>query len=948
MKPAPKALIIALVYAGLGALWVVASDRALEMRVDDPAMFHVLQTAKGLFFIGVTGLALYLLVWRILRFRVELADRALAEAALQERKESFEALAEHAPDIIVRFDRELRHVYVNSRLEELTGMPREEFIGRTNAELGYGSEVVEIWNQPLRQALEGGESQSFAFEFPDRHGTLRVFEARVVPEFGAGGRIESLLSMVRDMTDLRRSEERVIQLTKLYAALSAANQAIIRTTDRAALFKELCDIAVSYGGLKMAWIGLVEGSEWWVEPAAWAGVGAEYLEQVRVSADPERPEGRGPVGRSIATERPCVFNDFLHDPDARPWHKAAGRYGFRAVAGFPLHEGGRVVGALAVYAREADYFTGDIVGLMEELARDISFALDYLQREEDRRRLEEDLQLNSKVFEHSGESIVIADAEDRIVKVNRAFTEITGYRPEDVLGSEWGALRVADRGDAGPDRIKEWLREHGEWHGEVWSRRKNSEVYPEWLSMNVVRDAGGAITHYISVAFDLTERREQEEHIRYLAQHDLTTGLPNRALVADRLEQGMARMQQRGARLAVLFLDLDRFKVVNDSLGHRVGDRLLQQVAVRLVNAVRETDTVSRQGGDEFLILLPDLEDADDAAQVARNMVAALAKPFDVEGQQLVVTPSIGISIYPDDETDRDALIRYAEAAMYGAKSEGRNRYRFFTADMNERARERLDLETSLRAALENSELEVWYQPQVALAGGAIVGLEALLRWRHPQRGLVSPGEFIPVAEESRMILPIGEWVVDEVCRQQVAWRREELPDLPVAVNLSAVQLQQKGLDRFITGRLRAHGLDPSALQFEITESVFLGDADPVRAALEGLEREGLALAVDDFGTGYSNLGYLKRMPVAKLKIDQSFIRDLESDPDDAAITRAIISIAHNMRLKVVAEGVETPGQLSFLRRHGCDELQGFLFSPPLPADECRALLSDPPQEWAR
>ncbi len=943
MKPRLTAFTIALIYGLLGALWIVASDHTLAFLADDPRLLVTLQTFKGLFFIAATGTALFFLVLALLRYRIEAVHRAVSEAELRAREESFERLAEHAPDIIVRFDRNLRHLYINSRLEELTGLPRETLIGRTNEELGYGREAFELWNEPLREVLESGEPRTFDFEFTDRDGALRTFEARVVPEFDADGRVESLLSLVRDITALRESGFRVMRLTKLYAALSAANQIIIRAEERAALFQDLCDIAVSYGGLKMAWIGMV-GLDRWVEPVACAGEGTEYLGRIRVAADPDLPEGRGPVGCSIATEQTCVFDDFLSNPDAKPWHEAAARYGFKAVASFPLHQGGVVVGALAVYASRAGFFTPDIVGLMEELARDISFALDYLQRESERRQLEEDLRLNSKVFEHSGESILIADAGERIVKVNRAFTEVTGYRPEDVVGRPMAELWADNRDDAAPDLIKEWLDLHGEWHGEVWGRRKSGEVYPEWRSMNVVRGPDRAVTHYISVAFDLTERREQEERIRYLAQHDLTTGLPNRALLVDRLEQGMARAHGKGNRLALLFLDLDRFKVVNDSLGYRVGDRLLQGVAERLVMVVRETDTVSRRGGDEFLILLPEIHDIDDAAQVARKMVAALEPPFEVDGSHLVVTPSIGISVYPDDETDRDTLIRYAEAAMYRAKKDGRNRYRFFTADLNTRARERLDLETRLRVAVENGEMEVWYQPQVELAGGAVVGLEALLRWRHPRRGLVSPADFIPVAEETRIIVPIGEWVIETVCRQSAEWRREGLPCVPVAVNLSAVQLQQKGLAGFIAGRLEAHGLDPCHLQLEITESLFLGDVEPVRSALRELEAQGLTLAVDDFGTGYSNLGYIKRMPIAKLKIDQSFIRDLETDADDAAITGAIISMAHSLRLKVVAEGVETAEQLRFLRRHGCDEMQGYLFSRPLPEAECRALLSDPPR----
>jgi len=435
------------------------------------------------------------------------------------------------------------------------------------------------------------------------------------------------------------------------------------------------------------------------------------------------------------------------------------------------------------------------------------------------------------------------------------------------------------------------------------------------------------------------ELAQREAHIRHLAEHDSLTGLPNRALLQDRLIQTMARAERAGSRLALLYIDLDRFKLVNDSLGHPVGDALLQEVAQRLQATVRVSDTVSRQGGDEFLVLLDEIESADDAARVAQKMLDLLAQPCWVAGHELTVTPSIGISLYPDDSTDMITLIKSADIAMYQVKEGGRNAYQFYTGDMNERASERLALEHGLRRALERGEMLLHYQPRIELASGRIVGLEALLRWRHPVLGLVPPGRFIAIAEDSGLIVPIGEGVLHEACRQSLAWQAAGLPALPIAVNLSAVQFRRAGLEDSLRDILAATGLPPHLLELELTESIVMNHAEDTVAILARLHELGVRLSIDDFGTGYSSLSYLKRFPIEKLKVDQSFIHDVTSDANDAAIVRGIVSLAHSLGIGVIAEGVETREQLDFLRGLGCEEAQGSYFSPPLPPDGIEALL---------
>lgn len=555
------------------------------------------------------------------------------------------------------------------------------------------------------------------------------------------------------------------------------------------------------------------------------------------------------------------------------------------------------------------------------------------------RAAEAELQLAARVFEHAGEAIMVTDADNRIVKVNPAFSLITGFTAEEVLG-ETPARFKSGRHDAAFYRAM-WqsLAETGAWEGEIWDRRRDGVVYPKWLTVSAIRDHQGEVRHYVALFTDISERKRSEERIRHLAEHDALTGLPNRSLLQDRLAQAIARAERSRGRLALLYIDLDRFKLINDSLGHPVGDALLQEVAHRLQSMVRASDTVSRLGGDEFLMLVDELEDVEDAARVAQKILDVLALPCRVAGQELRITPSIGISLYPDDSTDMNVLIKNADIAMYQAKEGGRNAYQFHTGDLNLRASERLELELGLRRALERGELLLHYQPQYDLASGRIIGLEALLRWQHPTLGLVSPARFIPIAEDSGLIVPIGEGVLHEACRQSLAWQAAGLPAVPIAVNLSAVQFRKPGLESLLRDILVSTSLPPHLLELELTESIVMSQAEETVAILGRLHELGVHLSIDDFGTGYSSLSYLKRFPVQKLKVDQSFVRDVVHDANDAAIVRGIVSLAHGLGLRVIAEGVETREQLDFLRGLGCEEAQGYYFSRPLPPAEIEALL---------
>ncbi|MGZ8190538.1 MAG: EAL domain-containing protein [Methylococcaceae bacterium] len=549
-----------------------------------------------------------------------------------------------------------------------------------------------------------------------------------------------------------------------------------------------------------------------------------------------------------------------------------------------------------------------------------------------RLKTEAQLKLAAKVFKQSSEGFVITDADCNIISVNQAFTNITGYSEAEVIGQN---PRILSSGYQNQDfyvAMWESMDRQGYWQGEIWNRRKDGHIYPEWLSLSTVVDANGKITEYIGTLTDITERKASEEHIRRLAHFDPLTGLPNRTLLIDRVNQAISMAFRSQAPLVVMYLDLDHFKTINDSLGHRIGDELLIAVAGRMTMAVREEDTVSRQGGDEFILILSNT-DANGAAHVAEKLLAAIIQPYQIGQHELVVTPSIGIAIYPGDGNNFEALSQCADLAMYRAKHDGRNCYRFFTAEMQERSARILKLENALRRALDQGQLTLHYQPQISLHSGQVIGAEALLRWRHPEWGMISPEEFIPIAEDRGQIMQIGEWVLRTAARQLKTWMASGLAPMIIAVNLSAMQFRQAGLPMLVARILDEEQLPAHYLELELTESAAMNDPIGAIAVIDKMFECGIGISIDDFGTGYSSLSYLKRFKINKLKIDQSFVRDLTEDPDDKAIVTAIIQLSRSLGFQTIAEGVETEGQLAFLREQGCDEVQGYYFSKPLTAD---------------
>ena len=545
----------------------------------------------------------------------------------------------------------------------------------------------------------------------------------------------------------------------------------------------------------------------------------------------------------------------------------------------------------------------------------------------------EKIGLLAKVAERSGESILITDADHNIVFVNSAFTHITGYSEQEVLGKNPRLLKPVTHDVQHYQEMWDELIRCDSWQGEVFNRKKNGEVYPEWQSICAVRNDKGIVTNYVSIAIDISKRREAENQISKMANFDALTGLANRNLLNDRLTQEIAHAHRHQSNLAVMYLDLDNFKDINDGYGHAVGDALLTMVANRLRCSVREGDTVARQGGDEFILLLPDVGGRDAAMQVAENMLHAVASPYVIEKQELFISVSIGIAIYPDDGTDMDMLFKNADSAMYYAKNEGRNCYRSFTPEMNETALRRVSLQNKLHHALERQELELHYQPQLNLISGKITGVEALIRWRDALESWISPSEFIPIAEDSGLIGSIGEWVIKTACADAMRWHGQG-HTLQVSVNVSGRQFKEASFDTVVESALNAAGLAPHYLELEMTEGVLIQHNASLSKMLDKLKNIGIKLALDDFGTGYSSLSYIKQFPIDRIKIDQSFVRDVLNDVEDAAIVKAIVYIAHGLHIEVIAEGVETTGQLNFLNAHHCKDIQGYLVSRPIPGNQ--------------
>jgi diguanylate cyclase (GGDEF)-like protein/PAS domain S-box-containing protein len=738
------------------------------------------------------------------------------------------------------------------------------------------------------------------------------------------------------------AQESLHRILRARMVMAECNHVMVHAMDEVTLLDDMCRTVVRSGAYRMAWIGYVDEAGN-VTPIAQAGSDDENhtpdaLAGVANLAQWYQVSGAFHTGRSQSVV------DVLADPQLAQWHKMAAQLGLRAALTLPMRDERRVFGVLTIYENIVNAFDAGQVAMFEELADDISYGVVNLRTRSARAEAEGALRESENKLNNilvSIDNVVWSARGEALISISPVAEKLYGRPVADFYADPLLWLSLVHPDDQ--VRVREWLSQLA---GNVQAsgcefRIVRADGAERWLLMRgtSVRDAQGQVIRLDGVAIDITERKEYERRIEYLANHDALTDLANRNLLGDRLQQALELTRRDGRLLGVLFLDLDRFKDINDSVGHSVGDALLRSVAARLAELVRSCDTVARQGGDEFIILLSEPKDGLEVGQVAQRIVDGLAAPFVVGGHELHVTASIGVTVFPLDGDDMQALLRNADTAMYRAKEENGNNFQFYSRDMGLRALERASLETALRHAIERNEFELVYQPKVDLAHGRIIGAEALIRWRHPELGLVSPVRFIPLAEDTGLIIPIGEWVLRTACLQNKAWQDAGLPLFRVAVNLSARQFRQASLVQDVADILQESGLEAQYLELELTESLVMHDAEQFIAKLGGIKALGVRLSIDDFGTGYSSLSYLKRFPIDTLKIDQSFVRDIVTDADDAAIVRSIISLGHSLNLKVIAEGVETEAQLAYLRHHRCDEMQGYFFSRPLAPEAFATLL---------
>ncbi len=811
-----------------------------------------------------------------------ITERVQAQRLLHESEERFRTLFEQAPLPYQSLDMGANILTVNDAWLRLMGETRrEDVVGKSITEY-LDDESVPTLAESFPQFVRSGSVAGPVFDVRARDGALRRVTVTGRIGYDAQGNALRTHCILNDITERWQIEaQRQEALMFLNAAFEQSPSGIL-IADSPGVLIRLANAAA---------LGIC-GSD----ASALTGIDMQQHAELWQTL---RPDGTPYPAQELPLSRAIQRGETTHGEELLIRHEGGEQRWVLANAA-PIWRDGVITSGIAVF-------------------HDIT----------EHKRAQADLNLYARIFANSGEAIVITDQNNLIVAINPAFTRLTGFGIGELRGQNPRVLASGRTSSETYRSLWSHLNESDFWLGELWDRHKDGSEHPKSAAISAIRDERGVITHYMASCVDITERKAAQERAEYLARHDLLTGLINRHDLQSRMEQALRFALRDGTKLAVMFIDLDRFKTVNDSLGHHVGDGLLTQVAPRLLASVRDSDIVARLGGDEFVVVLTNLAAALDAASIAGGILQRLAEPYLVQGHTLNSSTSIGVSVFPQDGADTASLMKAADTAMYHAKAQGRNNVQFFTASMNADVQERLLLERDLRVALRERQLSVHYQPKVRADDTSVCGVEALVRWQHSTLGMVPPLKFIVIAEEGGLIDELGQWVLNEACRQLAAWHLLGWRHLNMAVNLSAHQLRAPDLVTMVGATLARHGLAGTDLELEVTESVAMADPERAIGQLQQLRALGVALAIDDFGTGYSSLAYLKLLPIQTLKLDRAFVRDIETDENDAAISAATLALAHSLGRNVVAEGVETEGQRDFLRLHHCDVLQGYLFGKP-------------------
>lgn len=896
------------------------------------------------------GLWVYLVVLVVvgMALAVSTEERQVSQRNLNASRAQFIAFMNNFPGAAYIQDLNRRYVFVNRAFQSIGGTRRTlvDCINKTSEELDLyqiPADLLPLIQQDDEAVVQRQQITSRELVI-NRGSSLQALLMIKFPVIADDARV-LVGGITLDMSECKRAEARVDRLTHLYQALSAINQGIMRLGDADALFPLVCQVAVRYGGVKMAWIGQRDSASERIVPVAQAGRELAYLDGLVISSRADMPEGQGPIGSTYRTGQHVIMNDLAQRDNMGPWRVQVERHKFCSCASFPITRGQQPFAVFTVYHAETNAFDAESVALLDDIAIDVSFALDNLDRQTQLQLGQEALRVNElhfrTFFERSSVGMLTARANQTFIDVNPAVCDLFGYSHAELLQKTWVELTHPD------DLSVNLMLYQRVLHDEIddysldkrMLRRDGGIVYAH-VTARCLRHPDRSIDYLVVLIQDVSERKQAEQRLWSQANFDGLTGLPNRHMFIDCLQQEISQTRQTKLPLGLLFIDLDHFKEVNDTLGHAQGDQLLVQAARRIKSCVRDGDTVARLGGDEFMIILSSLQDTDRIDPLAHIIMRKLVSVFQLGSENVYVSASIGITLYPADADDAEQLMRNADQAMYAAKNLGRNRFSYFTPELQRVAQARQRLINELRTALSQQELRVYFQPIVDLGDNHIVKAEALIRWQHPQRGLISPSEFIPLAEETGMIIEIGKWVFREAAIWIAQWRARTGMEIQVSVNASPVEFNAESYDpNALINCLRQLDLPGHSIAIEITEGTLLNVEPQVLAHFIAFHDAGMQISIDDFGTGYSSLSSLKRFDVDYLKIDQIFVSNLGTDSDNAALCEAMIVMAHKLGLQVVAEGIETELQRDLLAAAGCDFGQGYLFSRAVPPEQFEALL---------
>ena len=927
-------LLGALLYALFGGLWILFSNRFLEILELEPSLSFWFRTVKGWAFVGVTSFLFYGLMHFALR-SLKQSEQALCRSysdleatheelvateeelkqqfdEIQEREAYYRGIYEGISSGILVHDRSGQLIHSNDSTIRLLRLDRQLPQYRIGGRTLYYTELIACL------AVEQSLNRSLLIEViseKEQTAWLLAHSNTIINE--RTKQIEIITTLVD------RTEDKKIE--NFSSILNEMDQAVLMETPLAQIEQRLCQRLADQSDFGLVWVGRKEedGS---VSTSSQAGI--KGLDLLNIRWD-DSEFAQGAIGRAISLGAPQTFsiegNSFY-----APWSDYFHVHQIHSVASFPLNHEGDIFGAFALYSYTSDLFSPKLMAFFEHFATQLALLFSLAK---DREKLKVNEARYREILEHMSNAVAVYDAidkgEDFILKeFNSAAERTEQCLREEVLGKSLCTVFPYAE-SLGLVRALKSVWQTG--NSEQFSAYYEENNIKFWRENYIYKLPSGEL---VSIFRDITHRKLIEEKIWYQAHHDTLTDLPNRLLFNEHLNLALAQAKRKKRKCAIIFLDLDRFKLINDTLGHSNGDLLLQLVAQRLRKGLYEGDTIGRLGGDEFLILLPELDHEKDAATVALKILNLFTEPFYLDNHEVFVSSSLGISLYPTDGENIETLLKHADTAMYHAKEQGRNNYQFFTQELNEKTYERLNVENDLRKGLERKEFVLHYQPLMNLDSGELVGVEALIRWQSPQRGLVSPGVFIPIAEETGLIVPIGERVLREACLQNLTWQQKGYPPHRIAVNISARQFREPNFVETITRTLEEIGMDPQWLELEITESIAMERGETTIQQLKRLRQLGIQIAIDDFGTGFSSLNSLRRLPLTTLKIDQSFIREIGNDCNGEAVLRTIIHLAKDLQLRIIAEGVEEREQLDFLKRESCDEMQGYLFSRPLPCEE--------------